>query len=105
VIEAGEECEVGVLGWSSALCQNCRSQTFKGCFTDDQCGNGERCFFTRNCTPPINCSATMACPVVPGHATQCISGVCYLFCDSDDDCFEGTTCLSSRCAGPQTGGP
>ncbi|MBN1655769.1 MAG: hypothetical protein JXA30_18535 [Deltaproteobacteria bacterium] len=103
----GEDCEVGVSGWTSVTCSaaTCLQRIYwQFCVRDDDCSRlpvgssnefwgcaAGRCILHR-------CElANNYCPSLPGYTTECVyysgMGMCDITCDTNNDCPIGLECL------------
>lgn len=93
-IDPGDECEVGVDGWSYLSCEESTCQRFfyRRCAVSSQCG--ERNCGTGQVCSATGCSTAASCPPGPPNAVVICYGstFCVLGCDNDDQCPSGLVC-------------
>lgn len=82
----GDPCETGL--WCDRITRTCKQWE---CYP--QCSN--RCCGDDGCcgTCPDNCPGGSCCDSV---SCECVWG-CYVYCDTDDECFGYQCCLHNRC--------
>lgn len=106
-IDPGEDCESGIAGWDSVMCDRstCLQRIYQTVCTSDsdcflgKCGGGITT--RRYCIPAYPCGNgpnglpdASECPDLPGFAETCIApNACFVACTRDRDCPSGLICM------------
>ena len=94
-IDSGEECEMGVGGWSSLNCEaaSCQRSYYRTCSANGSCKEGS-CGVTGGVCAG-GCTTADNCPLAPeGSTVACYANFCALVCNSDSECPNGLHCES-----------
>lgn len=104
VIDSGEDCEVGMPGWTVATCDyaTCKRTLYRLCA--DGCGPNALCIAGDVCWEQIDSECVETCPALPGYDVACFAGFCHIDC-STGSCPSDTRCESAPELSACTGAP
>lgn len=97
VIDADEDCEEGLTGWTAANCDfaTCKRTIYENCRGNSLlCAQPVLCSAAFTCFEQSDSNCVTSCPTLPDYEIGCASGFCYVDCAAGP-CPRGTHCTST----------
>jgi hypothetical protein len=94
VVDADEDCEQGITGWSANNCNfgTCKRNVYENCRNDSTlCSQQVLCSAAFTCFEQSDNNCVTSCPTLPGFSIGCSQAFCYVDCTSGP-CPRGTHC-------------